>query len=72
MFLGIFFTNFLFGFLSIIISAEQFIVPPAGLPNQGLLKEAQCKISFLRKELPESCSSCELIKAIEDNGLQKL
>ena len=33
-------------FLLTIISAEQFIVPLGGLPNQGLLKKAKCKISF--------------------------
>ena len=30
-------------FLLTIIAAEQFIVPPAGLPNQGLLKKHSAK-----------------------------
>ena len=29
-----------------IISAEQYIVPPAGLPNQGLLKKYSAKLAF--------------------------
>jgi hypothetical protein len=44
-----FYIRFQFTFLSIIISAEQFIVPPAGLPNQGLLKKHSEKLAFAER-----------------------
>ena len=44
-----------------IISAVQFKVPLAPLPNN---------FGFLKKKLPQSCSSCELVEATDDICLQ--
>jgi hypothetical protein len=45
--------------------AEELIVPPAGVPNQGLLKSTMQNIDY-QEELPQRCYSCELLEATED------
>ena len=45
----------------------KFILPPAGLPNQGLKKSSMQNIGFLpgRTFSDKMCSFCELIGATE-------
>ena len=47
--------SFLLCFLLTIKTAEQLIVPPAGLPNQGLFKKYIEKLAFHQRELPWIC-----------------
>ena len=46
--------------------AEELIVPPAGLPNLGLIKKHNAKHWHYQEELPKRCSSAELLGATED------
>ena len=45
--------------------AEELIVPPAGLPNLGLIKKHNAKYWHYQEELPKRCSSSELLGATE-------
>ena len=42
------------------------IVPPAGLPNQGLIKKHNAKHWPYKEELPKRCSFSELLGTTED------
>ena len=44
----------------------KLFVPPAGLPNYGLRREAQFKtLACHQEEVPKRCSSCEVPRATE-------
>ena len=48
-----------------IISAVQFIVPIAHLPNEGLIKNSN-NIGFLQRRTSKELFSCELLEYTDD------
>ena len=49
--------------------AEELIMPPAGLPNQELIKNHNEKHWHYQEEHPKRCSASELLGATEDLSL---